>query len=261
MKFTILASGSKANCVYIQGNSDALMLDAGLSAREALRRLALAGGDERLIRAVLVTHEHGDHIRGAAPLARMFDAPVMGTAGTLEWFSGSGRTGSIPALKRCTPGERYQVGDFTVEPFATSHDAREPCGYVITEDGAQLCCCTDTGIVTPPLLARMRQSDALILESNHCPDMLKNGPYPEMLKRRIRSKRGHLSNAHASLCLRAIGGEIETVVLAHLSEVNNTQKKAEESAQAALGLFYEREKVSSIPGGDVSPCWTQWYTV
>jgi phosphoribosyl 1,2-cyclic phosphodiesterase len=130
-----------------------------------------------------------------------------------------------------------------IEPFATSHDAAEPCGFIIRENGLKFGYCTDTGIMTAQMLDLLRQCDAIVLESNHCPDMLQNGPYPEMLKRRIRSKRGHLSNTAAAKCLQSFGKDVPQVILAHLSETNNTPDRVIASARDGLGLFFEEKTV------------------
>jgi phosphoribosyl 1,2-cyclic phosphodiesterase len=114
---------------------------------------------------------------------------------------------------------------------------------MIRENGVRLGYCTDTGIITPQMLEILRQCDAVVLESNHCPDMLQNGPYPEMLKRRIRSKRGHLSNAAAAKCLQSFGKDVPQVILAHLSETNNTMERVVASARDGLGLFFEEKTV------------------
>jgi phosphoribosyl 1,2-cyclic phosphodiesterase len=142
-----------------------------------------------------------------------------------------------PETIACHFGEQYAIGDFQIEAFATSHDAAEPCGFVIREGDLGIGSCTDTGVVTDAMLARFRQCDAVILESNHCPVMLREGPYPEMLKRRIRSKHGHLSNTVTAGCLQALGRDVSHIVLAHLSEVNNTPEKAKASAMTGLGLY------------------------
>jgi len=239
MKITCLASGSKGNCIYVEGDDGALLVDAGLTAKEIKRRLSDAGGDEDRIRGILVTHEHIDHIRGVDVLARRLAVPVVGTAGTLGAFS-SARTSSKPVdLLRAFPGEQLDIGSFSITPFLTAHDAAEPCGYRIAEGDVSLGCCLDTGIVTPRIEEVLACCDAVVLESNHCPQMLEEGPYPEFLKRRIRSKHGHLSNAAAATCLRDIGGNLTAVVLAHLSEVNNTPEKAVASAQDGLGLLLD----------------------
>ena len=244
MRCTILASGSKGNCVFLEGESGALLLDAGLSTKETLLRMDNASLDAGQILAVLVTHEHGDHIKGLDVLARRLNISVHATAGTLHDFlhhrcTSDKKIDSHP----CRYDERFEIGDFMIEPFATSHDAAEPCGFIIRENGVRFGYCTDTGIITPHVLDLLRHCDAIVLESNHCPDMLQNGPYPESLKRRIRSKRGHLSNTAAARCLQTLGKDVPQVILAHLSETNNTPERVRASAREGLGLFYEEMTV------------------
>ncbi len=236
MEVTVLASGSRGNCICIEGNSGVLLVDAGLSAREVLRRLRDAGRDAGDVEAVLVTHEHTDHIRGVDVLARRLGVPVFGTGGTLAEFSRIWRSTAPIRMKRLNTGEPFGIGDFMVEAFPVSHDANEPCGYLVSEGGVCMGCCTDTGVVTAGMMRCLERCDAVILESNHCPDMLENGSYPEFLKRRIRSTRGHLSNRAAAACLNRLAGSIHAAVLAHLSEVNNTPEKARSSAQNGLGV-------------------------
>jgi len=244
MRCTILASGSKGNCVFLEGRSGALLIDAGLSLKETLLRMNAASLDADQVRGVLVTHEHGDHIRGLDVLARRLNIPVHATEGTLRDFLGHRRTSvKLIETNRCRYHERFKIGDFSVEPFATSHDAAEPCGYIIREDDLTFGYCTDTGIITPLMLDLLRRCDAIVLESNHCPDMLQNGPYPESLKRRIRSKRGHLSNTAAARCLQVLGTDVPQVILAHLSEMNNTPARAMSSAREGLGLFFEEKTI------------------
>ena len=253
MRCTILASGSKGNCVFVEGESNSILIDAGLSAKETLIRVSRAGLDVGQIGAVLVTHEHGDHIRGLDVIARRLDVPVYGTEGTLRDFLNHRRTSNKPIESRtCMYNERFNVGGFDVRPFATSHDANEPCGYIISENGQKLGYCTDTGIVSAPMLGLLVSCDGVVLESNHCAEMLENGPYPEYLKRRVRSKRGHLSNTAAASCIRALGREVPQIILAHLSEMNNTPEKALLSAREGLGLFYEETKVTVATQGGTS---------
>ena len=245
MRCTILASGSKGNCVFIEGESNSLLIDAGLSAKETLLRINRAGLDAGEIGAILITHEHGDHIRGLDVLARRLDVPVYATGGTLRDFLDYRRTSDQPIKSRTVRyDEQFMVGSFGIRPFATSHDANEPCGYIIGENGQKLGYCTDTGIVPKGVLELLAECDGVVLESNHCPEMLENGPYPESLKRRIRSKRGHLSNTAAALCIRALGRDVPQIILAHLSEMNNTPEKALLSAREGLGLFYQDTKVT-----------------
>ena len=260
MKLAVLASGSKANCIYIDGGNSSLIIDAGLSVRETLRRLTEAGGDAQRVAGLLITHEHGDHIRGAMPLARRLNVPLYGTPGTLAGF-GPCRKEKDPDLIRCHAGDIFSVGGFTVEPIATSHDAREPCGYLVADGDARVCICTDTGLVTQQHVMAMRRCSAIVLESNHCPDMLRDGPYPAMLKRRIASKHGHLSNSKAATCIRSVADTATALVLAHLSEVNNTAEKAMTSARESLGFYQDEVDVWAIPGGDHTPCWSRWIRI
>jgi phosphoribosyl 1,2-cyclic phosphodiesterase len=253
MRCTILASGSKGNCVFLEGRSGALLIDAGLSLKETLLRMNAASLDAGQVQGVLVTHEHGDHIRGLDVLARRLNVPVYATEGTLCDFLGHRRISDKPIDTYCCRyHERFEIGDFSIDPFATSHDAAEPCGYIIREDGLTFGYCTDTGIITPPMLDLLRRCDAIVLESNHCPDMLQNGPYPESLKRRIRSKRGHLSNPAAARCLQILGKDVPQIILAHLSETNNTPARALSSAREGLGLFFEEKMVVIATQGGTS---------
>jgi phosphoribosyl 1,2-cyclic phosphodiesterase len=244
MRCTMLASGSRGNCVVIEGRSGSLLIDAGLSAKECFLRMGRAGIDAGTFEALLVTHEHIDHVRGVDVLARKLDIPVYGTEGTLDDFLRYRRTSAKPLVHRtCRDGEIFSLGDFSIEPFSTSHDAREPCGFIVAEGDIRVGYCTDTGIVTPHMHGLLRNCDGIILESNHCPEMLANGPYPESLKRRIRSKHGHLSNPAAAACLRDFGRDVPQVILAHLSEINNTPERALGSAREGLGLFFGTERV------------------
>ena len=157
MRCTILASGSKGNCVFLEGESGALLLDAGLSTKETLARMDQASLDPGQIKAVLVTHEHGDHIKGLDVLARRLAVPVYATEGTLDDFLCHRRTSDKRIDSRvCRYDERFEIGDFVIEPFATFHDAAEPCGFIIRENGVRFGYCTDTGIISPHMLDLLR---------------------------------------------------------------------------------------------------------
>lgn len=254
MQCTILASGSKGNCVLIEGQGGTLLIDAGLSATETLRRIEAAGCRADTIDAVLVTHEHGDHIAGVDVLSRRLDIPVCATAGTLKAFLSYRCTSPAKAdTLACRYGQTFCIGDFSIRPFATSHDAAEPAGFVIQEQGVSLGFCSDTGRVTDRMLETLRRCDGIVLESNHCPVMLQEGPYPEPLKRRIRSVRGHLSNKAAAECLRRLGQDAHRIVLSHLSEVNNTPEKAVAGARDGLGLLFDEMQVIVASQAGTSP--------
>jgi phosphoribosyl 1,2-cyclic phosphodiesterase len=244
MQCTILASGSKGNALVIEGSGGSLLIDAGLSAKEIMFRLARAGKQPGDIRAILLTHEHTDHSSGVDVLSRRLHIPVHATEGTLHDFLVHRRTSALPIETRtCHYNTGFCVGDYVIEPFATSHDANEPCGFSIREGDIRVGFCTDTGIVSSKMLSLLQRCDGLVLESNHCPVMLKEGPYPESLKRRIRSARGHLSNDAAARCLRALAKDVHKVILGHVSEVNNTPVKVRISARDGLGLLYEEASV------------------
>jgi phosphoribosyl 1,2-cyclic phosphodiesterase len=203
--------------------------------------MAAADLDAGKICAVLVTHEHGDHIRGLEVLMKKLNIPAYATAGTLKDFMHNRRTSDKPIDCRvCRHDEEFTVGDFSIEAFKTSHDAVEPCGFVIKENGLRFGYCTDTGILNHQMLEKLRRCNGIVLESNYCPDMLANGPYPEFLKQRIRSKRrGHLSNKAAADGMRLLGKDLPQVILAHLSETNNTPERVTASARDGLGLLYD----------------------
>lgn len=242
MKISVLASGSKGNCVYIQGSSGALIIDAGRSAREILGtkdrsgRLQEAGGDRDLIGGILITHEHVDHVKGLGPLGNALKVPAYGTSGTLDAAGRMIRSRKNFSLQSIHPGDPFQVSGFKVTAFPVSHDAADPVGYLIEEDGIRLCYCTDTGTVTFAMMEMIKRSDGVVLESNHCPAMLRDGPYPAFLKRRIASSRGHLSNEDAGAVLAEISQEIHCAILVHLSEENNEPGLAISKAHEALGL-------------------------
>lgn len=235
MKVTVLASGSKGNCTYIEGDSGALLIDAGLSAKEIFRRIEEAKGSKDLVKAILLTHEHSDHMKGVDVLARKLDIPVYATQGTLWQFEEKRRSDKEVRLNPCRKNEVMNIEGFEVTAFSTHHDACDPCGFLIGEDGERVAYCTDTGKVTESMMEYLKRSEVLILESNHCPEMLENGPYPRFLKERIRDEnRGHLSNNTASECLKILRKEIDSAILAHLSEENNTPEKALENASEVM---------------------------
>jgi phosphoribosyl 1,2-cyclic phosphodiesterase len=258
MRCITLASGSKGNCTYIEGSDRALLIDAGHSVRETLRRMNEAGVDPSLVDGVIVTHEHSDHVKGLLPLARKLGIPVFGTGGTLGSYIARYDTGKRPVrFTVCKYREPFKIDEFTIEAFPISHDAREPCGFYISVGNEHLGYCTDTGIVTDHVMEFLLRSDAVVLESNHCPEMLKNGPYPEMLKRRIRSRHGHLSNIDAAKCIATLGEDVFHIRLAHLSEINNTPQTAMKAGKTGLGLFRDTVQLTVASEVGPEPCWSE----
>lgn len=232
MILRLLASGSKGNSLLISGAGCHLLVDAGLSARELCRRLALAGVAPDELAAILVTHEHIDHVRGIGLLSRRSRVPVYvhhAIAAPLADTHGPG------TWREFETGVAFAVGGLAVQAFPVTHDAEATVGFTITGSDGKVGVATDLGIATRLVAEELRGCRQLVLESNHDEAMLRDGPYPWPLKQRIRSNHGHLSNsASAELLERLCWDGLETVFLAHLSETNNHPDLAETSAREVL---------------------------
>ncbi|MCA1988089.1 MAG: MBL fold metallo-hydrolase, partial [Desulfarculus sp.] len=209
LRFCLLASGSRGNAILVQAGSEAVLVDCGLSGRELMGRLERAGLDHRRLKAIIVTHEHRDHVAGVGVVARKLRLPVLATPATLAACPSLGpvRHQAIRA------GETFHLGALTIQPFAIPHDAADPVGLVIANGAARLGLATDLGQALKLVEARLSGCQALILEHNHDPQMLADGPYPPWLKQRVRSRHGHLSNQQGSELLAAVhSGELRQVV-------------------------------------------------
>jgi phosphoribosyl 1,2-cyclic phosphodiesterase len=218
--FQVLASGSKGNSVLVCSEKTRVLFDAGLSAKEILRRLERTGVSANQLSGLVLSHEHQDHVRGAGTLSRRFDFPVYLSQGTLEHLPQ--QVGHLTGRQLFQTGSAFAVGDLLVEPFSISHDAAEPAGFIITHNGSRLGICTDCGTVTQLVRARLNACDGMVIEANHDTQMLLTGPYPPELKQRIRSRHGHLSNDDTFQLLDELLHErLRAVVFAHLSETNN----------------------------------------
>ncbi|MBC8208725.1 MAG: MBL fold metallo-hydrolase [Desulfobulbaceae bacterium] len=234
MRFSVLGSGSKGNSVYIESGRTAVLIDAGFSGKEIERRLALIDRGLDDLDAILLTHEHNDHIQGAGILSRRCGLPLYITPGTLQ--SGKKRLGKSCQFVEIESGSCFEIQDLVVRSFAISHDCAEPVGFVVGNGRVSLGYCTDTGRVSHLIGQRLMGCEALVLEFNHDPELLKNGPYPLPLQQRVRSSQGHLSNAQAAEFLTTLLHEkLEQVVLAHLSETNNRSDLALAEIQKVLG--------------------------
>ena len=209
-----------------------ILVDAGFSARETVRRLRLGGLDPRRLDAIVLTHEHQDHARGAELLSRRFKLPVYASEGSWE-ARGLRRIERRFAFR---PGDRIELRGFEVETFSVSHDARQPVGLVVeNRDGLRLGVAADLGTATAEVRAALSALDLLVLESNHDEDLLMRGPYPWSLKERVRSSRGHLSNlAAAELIESVISERLSDVVLYHLSTTNNLPDLAHDAVAGTL---------------------------
>ncbi|MCR5757352.1 MAG: MBL fold metallo-hydrolase [Selenomonas sp.] len=230
MQVRILASGSRGNAVFVEMDGMKLLLDAGISATRIKKALAGIGVDASTLDGVLVTHEHRDHVAGLATLSKWYHLPIFTRPGTIEHMKGRA---AIPAECFCPIGDSFSVGGLTIESFNISHDAAEPVGYRL-KGCKNVTLATDLGFVTDNVQTAIEGADVLILESNHDPEVLKQGGYPWPLKRRILSNRGHLANADAAWALIRMQKRPEKVFLAHLSEENNRPDLAENTVQGIL---------------------------
>ena len=219
--FQLLASGSKGNSILVCSATTRILLDAGLSGKELARRLDNGPVEPKDLDALVVSHEHQDHVRGLGAISRRYDLPVYLSRGTLEGLPP--QTGNLAHTQIFQPGGAFSIGDIKIQPFAIPHDALEPSGFVFECEGVRLGICTDLGTATNLVRARLQGCQGLIVEANHDTARLLNGPYPPHLIQRIRSRHGHLSNSDSCELLKELLHiRLQSVVFAHLSEVNNT---------------------------------------
>lgn len=232
MKICSLASGSKGNCFYLETGDTRVLIDAGLSLRETLLRMAETGIDAASINGVLVTHEHIDHIRSAGSYARKFNIPVFASHVVREKAE---KYFKKTQVNEFVSGSVFTYRDVEIDPIPITHDSCDPVGFVVTSREGSVASLTDLGIVTRLVTEKLRGCRALNLESNHDVEMLMNGPYPWELKQRIKSRHGHISNEESLALLHDLAHSgLETVVLAHLSEVNNHPDHVLRSAESFL---------------------------
>ena len=240
-RISILASGSTGNSTLLETEHTTLLIDAGLGRKEILRRFeAMGRARPEPIDAILITHEHSDHSTGLAQMAREWRCPAYLTEPThreiLKMFP-SGPFQKMERIEYIRPGERFEIGDIEVSPFVIPHDAVDPVGYTFRSNGTKVAVATDLGYMPEHVKQHLRETDFLILESNHDLEMLKVGPYPWYIKQRVMSRTGHLSNSVVSEFLsdsEVFDGRAKHVVLAHLSEQNNTPDLAQITAEQAL---------------------------
>jgi phosphoribosyl 1,2-cyclic phosphodiesterase len=217
MKFAVLSSGSKANSTYIEAGDNAILIDCGLSARECRRRMESNGIDASRIRAILITHEHSDHIRGISVLSRQLKVPVYANKLTAAHLN------DVYAVEHFKTGQSFRLADFEVEPFSIVHDADDPVGFAVHEGLSKLVQLTDLGRITALVRRATEDCNAIVLESNYDPEKLKNCDYPWDLKQRIKSAHGHLSNNDAAAFLSDIRHSyLSRAILGHLSENSNS---------------------------------------
>jgi phosphoribosyl 1,2-cyclic phosphodiesterase len=233
MNICLLASGSKGNAIYISNGPTSILIDAGLSGKQIEERMQQRGISPETIQAILVSHEHRDHIHGVGVLSRRYAIPVYMNRNT--WHAARGLIGQVKHHHFFACGQSFTIDGFTIHPFGISHDAADPAGFTISENGLKVGIATDLGMVTTLVKEHLRGAQLLVLEANHDTDMLLNGPYPWPLKQRIKGRTGHLSNTDArDLVMDLKSSQLKYVILAHLSETNNTAEKAFNEVCVAL---------------------------
>ncbi len=253
MRLTPVASGSSGNSYMVEADSSKLLIDAGLTAKQIVQRLGQLGVDPGNLNAIVVSHAHSDHVKGVGVLSRKFRIPV--------WMNQGTRSAIGDSLGKIDPGETFETGKsflvagFRIHPFAVPHDCKDPVGFRITRDAAGIGIATDLGTPTGLIATLLTGLQVVVVESNHDPVMLQEGPYPWELKQRIRGRLGHLSNPDsARLLQRIVSDELRFVVLGHLSEKNNRQELALGCAQEALRNFLDAGgRLYCASQGEVGP--------
>lgn len=235
MKIISLQSGSCGNCIYVESGNTKLLFDAGISGRQAALRLAAHNVDIRDVQAVIISHEHADHIACAGIFQRKFDVPIHVSKATLNAALKNKNLGTLSTIRYFSPGETISCGDMLVETIPTPHDGIDSIACVVQNNRHRIGILTDLGHVFSGLPEIVSTLDAVLLESNYDPMMLKKGPYPPHLKQRIQGEKGHISNIEsAELIQTAASPKLKWVCLSHLSEQNNSPHLALQTHQRYL---------------------------
>jgi phosphoribosyl 1,2-cyclic phosphodiesterase len=245
MEIVVLGSGSSGNATLVRAGGTTILLEAGLSAKQIRDRARHCGFDADRVSAVFVSHAHADHVKGSPVFSRRHRAPVFMTDPAREMLERTWREPPAFFGRETLPmGGTVEIGALRVRTFPVPHDADGTVGYVVEGDGMRFGYVTDLGHATTLVVERLRGCDALLIEMNHDPDMLREGPYPWDIKQRIASRHGHLSNEDGAALLGSVlGPATRSIVLGHLSEINN---------QPALALATGRLAVERAGRGEVS---------
>ena len=229
-----LASGSRGNSVYVCGGDSAILMDAGLSGIELKRRLAARGLSPDSLKAVVVSHEHTDHVKGAGIMSRRYNIPLYINKKTYD--AAAQKLGQVNDIRYFECGCPFEISGLKINPFSISHDAVDTAGFTLSYKGIKLGIATDLGVATNLVKEHFKGCSGLYIEANHDPDMLHKGPYPWYLKQRIKSRLGHLSNYDSGRLLCEVkNGCLKNVILAHLSEENNHPDIALQTVHNVLG--------------------------
>ncbi|PWI57931.1 MBL fold metallo-hydrolase [Sulfoacidibacillus thermotolerans] len=235
LQFSVLASGSTGNAVYVQAGDTKILIDAGIGIRQLQASCSEIGVDLTTLDAVLVTHEHSDHVRGLASLLRKVSVPIYTSQGTWSKIASFWREEEQVMARMVRANVAFSLGELVLEPFSLSHDAEEPLGFCVYGNGRKFVLATDLGYASDHVKALAYGADVYVLEANHDVELLRAGPYPWHLKRRILGDKGHLSNDSASDFLRdVLTDDARSVFLAHLSQENNRPELAHRTVQKAI---------------------------
>lgn len=229
MDFCSIASGSSGNCIFVGTEHASVLIDAGISGKKVVAGLQEIDRAPEELDAILITHEHSDHIKGLGVLARKYGIPIYSSAGTIGALKAQQPVGPMDEglFHEIVPDQWFSVGELDIRPFRVSHDAAEPVAYRFSCGGKSVAVATDLGCYDDYIIENLQGLDAVLIESNHDTNMLQVGTYPYYLKQRILSSRGHLSNEHAGRLLGEILNErMQTVMLGHLSKENNYEALA-----------------------------------
>ena len=233
MQFASLGSGSRGNSTLIEADGSAILIDCGFSMRETEYRLQRLSREMEQITAILVTHEHGDHVRGVASLAKKYDIPVWSSRGTAK----AAKLEELEQWNCIDIHQVFEVDSIQIQPVPVPHDAKEPCQFIFSDGDWRIGILTDTGSITPYIEQQYSACDAFILEANHDEDMLANGSYPSSLKHRVGGDFGHLNNGQAKDLLSAIDiSKLQYLVASHISDKNNTVALARDKMSEALDM-------------------------
>ena len=234
LRVCVIASGSRGNCIYVASATTSILIDAGLSCRETVRRLDAVGVEAQGLRAICLTHEHSDHRAGLAVLQRRLDIPLYANTGTVE---GVERGGGLRGMNWnvFATGSPFEIGDLLLEPFSVPHDSYDPVGFAVSSGGVRIGIVTDMGVPTGVIRERLRNSQVIVVEANHDETLLKDSDRPWTLKQRIMGRQGHLSNEQAGELIADVAGPgLRAVFLAHISKECNNPGLAVDVVSKAL---------------------------
>lgn len=237
VRFCSLASGSSGNCHVISDEKSYFLIDAGLSGKQIQNKLGEVGIDPKGLSGVLISHEHSDHVQSAGILSRRFNIPIYANEGT--WAGMEAKLGKISAenIRFFQTNQPFELGEFLITPYGISHDANDPVGFSFCNRGVKISITTDLGYMSDDIKEQIKDSDLVVLESNHDVEMLKAGSYPYYLKRRILSDHGHLSNeAAGNAIVELVKKNVKSVMLAHLSQENNFPELAIATIEGILKM-------------------------